>query len=211
MKSIIFIFALLLIFSCSQKNQNSISNKDSTVEAIDSVAVNIDSSKIENLKQESILDEEPKDGKYSQIIKDKDASAEIFYTIKEGRVDYYKLKVYQGKRIQNLDAVSDWEFQNVEELDFKFEDVNFDGINDLTISKEVGMNWFKLNVWINKKGKFVQDKKFDEIYNPIFNLQKKEIKSDYRISGVGEFWSTYEWQNNKLIRTSYSENITEGD
>ncbi|MPS64965.1 MAG: hypothetical protein DI622_19620 [Chryseobacterium sp.] len=211
MKSIIFIFALLLIFSCSQKNQNSISNKDSTVEAIDSVAVNIDSSKIENLKQESVLDEEPKDGKYSQIIKDKDVSAEIFYTIKEGRVDYYKLKVYQGKRIQNLDAVSDWEFQNVEELDFKFEDVNFDGINDLTISKEVGMNWFKLNVWINKKGKFVQDKKFDEIYNPIFNLQKKEIKSDYRISGVGEFWSTYEWQNNKLIRTSYSENITEGD
>lgn len=195
MKSIIFIFALLLIFSCSQKNQNSISNKDSTVEAIDSVAVNIDSSKIENLKQESVLDEEPKDGKYSRIIKDKDVSAEIFYTIKEGRVDYYKLKVYQGKRIQNLDAVSDWEFQNVEELDFKFEDVNFDGINDLTISKEVGMNWFKLNVWINKKGKFVQDKKFDEIYNPIFNLQKKEIKSDYRISGVGEFWSTYEWQN----------------
>jgi len=121
MKSIIFIFALLLIFSCSQKNKNSISKKDSTVVAIDSVAVNIDSSKIENLKQESIPDEEPKDGKYSQIIKDKDISAEIFYTIKEGRVDYYKLKVYQHKKIQNLDAVSDWEFKNVEELDFKFD------------------------------------------------------------------------------------------
>ncbi|MFC7346297.1 XAC2610-related protein [Chryseobacterium zhengzhouense] len=209
MKSIIFIFALLLIFSCSQKNKNSISKKDSTVVAIDSVAVNIDSSKIENLKQESIPDEEPKDGKYSQIIKDKDISAEIFYTIKEGRVDYYKLKVYQHKKIQNLDAVSDWEFKNVEELDFKFEDVNFDGINDLTISKEVGMNWFKLNVWINKKGKFIQEKKFDDIYSPIFDPKSKEIKSYYRVSSVGEFWSTYQWKNNKLIRTSYTEDIIE--
>ncbi|MGI9652962.1 XAC2610-related protein [Chryseobacterium sp. RLHN22] len=209
MKSIIFIFALLLIFSCSQKNKNSISKKDSTVVAIDSVAVNIDSSKIENLKQESIPNEEPKDGKYSQIIKDKDISAEIFYTIKEGRVDYYKLKVYQHKKIQNLDAVSDWEFKNVEELDFKFEDVNFDGINDLTISKEVGMNWFKLNVWINKKGKFIQEKKFDDIYSPIFDPKIKEIKSYYRVSSVGEFWSTYQWKNNKLIRTSYTEDIIE--
>lgn len=209
MKSIIFIFALLLFFSCSQKNQNSISNKDSTVVAIDSVAVNIDSSEIENFKQESVPDEEPKDGKYSQIIKDKDISAEIFYTIKEGRVDYYKLKVYQHKKIQNLDAVSDWEFKNVEELDFKFEDVNFDGINDLTISKEVGMNWFILNVWINKKGKFIQEKKFDDIYSPIFDPKSKEIKSYYRVSSVGEFWSTYQWKNNKLIRTSYTEDIIE--
>lgn len=209
MKIIIFIFALLLIFSCSQKNQNSISNKDSTVVATDSVTVNIDSSRIENFKQEIVPDEEPKDGKYSQIIKDKDISAEIFYTIKEGRVDYYKLKVYQNKKIQNLDAVSDWEFKNVEELDFKFEDVNFDGINDLTISKEVGMNWFKLNVWINKKGKFIQEKKFDDIYSPIFDPKIKEIKSYYRVSSVGEFWSTYQWKNNKLIRTSYTEDIIE--
>ena len=104
--------------------------------------------------------------------------------------------------MQNLDAVSDWEFKNVEELDFKFEDVNFDGINDLTISKEVRMNWFKLNVWINKKGKFIQEKKFDDIYSPIFDPKIKEIKSYYRVSSVGEFWSTYQWKNNKLIRTS---------
>ncbi|WP_441557282.1 XAC2610-related protein [Chryseobacterium sp. 2TAF14] len=200
---------LFFIFSCSQKNQNSISNKDSTVVAIDSVAVNIDSSKIENVKQESVLDEEPKDGKYSQIIKDKGISAEVFYTIKEGRIDYYKLKVYQGKKIQNLNAVSDWEFRNVEELDFKFQDVNFDGISDLTISKEVGMNWFTLNVWINKNGKFIQEKKFDDIYSPTFDPNSKEIKSYHRVSSIGEFWSTYEWKNKKLIRTSYTENVVE--
>lgn len=211
MRNIFSLITLLLIFSCSQKNKNSISKKDSTVVAIDSVAVNIDSSKIENLEPENVLEEEPKDGKYSKIIKDKDVSAEIFYTIKEGRVDYYKLKVYQNKKIQNLDAVSEWQFRDVEELDFKFEDVNFDGINDLAISKEVGMNWFKLNVWINKKGKFIQEKKFEDIYSPIFDPKSKEIKSYYRVSSVGEFWSTYEWQNDKLIRTSYSENITEGD
>ncbi|WP_435524270.1 XAC2610-related protein [Chryseobacterium indoltheticum] len=142
--------------------------------AIDSVAVNIDSSKIENLKQESDLDDEPKDGKYSQIIKDKDVSAEVFYTIQDGRVDYYKLKVYQGKEVQNLKAFSDWGFRNVEELDFKFEDVNFDGTKDLTISKEVGINWFISNVWINKKGKFIQEKKFEKIYNPIFDVKKKK-------------------------------------
>ena len=209
MRNIVSLITLLLIFSCSQKNKNSISKKDSTVVAIDSVAVNIDSSKIENLEPENVLEEEPKDGKYSKIIKDKDVSAEIFYTIKEGRVDYYKLKVYQNKKIQNLDAVSDWEFRNVEELDFKFEDVDFDGINDLTISKEVGMNWFQLNVWINKKGKFIQEKSFDDIYSPIFDLKNKEIKSYYRVPSVGEFWSTYEWKNNKLIRTSYTEDITE--
>lgn len=209
MGNIVSLIILLLIFSCSQKNKNSLSKKDSTVVAIDSVAVNIDSSKIENLEPENVLEEEPKDGKYSKIIKDKDVSAEIFYTIKEGRVDYYKLKVYQNKKIQNLDAVSDWEFRNVEELDFKFEDVDFDGINDLTISKEVGMNWFQLNVWINKKGKFIQEKSFDDIYSPIFDPKSKEIKSYYRVSSVGEFWSTYEWKNNKLIRTSYTEDITE--
>lgn len=181
-----------MIFSCSQKNQDFTSKKDSVSVAIDTVAVNIDSSKIENSEQENVFEVEPKDGKYSHIIKDKDISAEIFYTIKEGRVDYYKLKVYQGKKIQNLQAVSEWQFRHMEELDFKFEDVNFDGINDLTIAKEVGMNWFKLNVWINKGEKFIQEKKFNEIYSPIFNLQKKEVKSYYRVSGVGEFWSIYE-------------------
>jgi len=200
-----------LIFSCSQKKQDFTSKKDSVSVAIDTVAVNIDSSKIENSEQEDVFEVEPKDGKYSHIIKDKDISAEIFYTIKEGRVDYYKLKVYQGKKIQNLHAVSEWEFRDIEELDFKFEDVNFDGINDLTIAKEVGMNWFKLNVWINNKGKFSQEKKFDEIYSPVFNPKTKEIKSYYRVSSVGEFWSTYEWRDNKLIRTSYHDNITEGD
>lgn len=159
MRIIILVTALFLIFSCSQKDQNSISKKDLAVVAIDSVAVNIDSSKIENLEQENVPDEEPKDGKYSQIIKDNGISAEIFYTVKQGRVDYYKLKVYQGKKIQNLKAVSNWEFRNVEEMDFKFQDINFDGINDLTISKEVGMNWFKLDGWINKKGKFIPEKK----------------------------------------------------
>jgi hypothetical protein len=206
---IVLLIALFLTFSCLEKKQNSISKKDSATVGIDSVALNIDSSKVENLKQENIIDEEPKDGKYSQIIKDTDVFAEIFYTIKEQRVDYYKLNVYQGKRVQNLKAASDWGFQNLEELDFKFQDVNFDGIDDLTISKEIGMNWFKLNVWINNKGKFIPEKKFEEIYNPIFNLKKKEIKSDYRVSGVGEFWSTYEWKNKKLVRTSYIEDVVE--
>ncbi|MFL9833615.1 XAC2610-related protein [Chryseobacterium terrae] len=212
MRNIVSFITLVLVFSCSQKDQNSISKIDSTVVAIDSVAVNIDSSKIENLKQENVLDEEElKDGKYSQIIKDKDFSAEVFYTIKDGSVDYYNLKVYKGKKVQNLKAFSNWGFRNVEELDFKFEDVNFDGINDLTISKEVGMNWFILNVWINKKGKFISEKKFDKIYNPIFYPKKKEVKSDYRISGIGEFWSTYEWKNGELIRTSYIEDVDENN
>ncbi|MBO6184424.1 MAG: hypothetical protein J6O88_06990 [Chryseobacterium sp.] len=209
MKNIVAFIALLLVFSCDKKKLDNISKSDSIKIAIDSAAVNIDISKIQNLEQESVLDEEPKDGKYSQIIKDKDFSAEVFYTIKDGRVDYYKLKVYQGKEVQNLKAFSDWGFRNVEELDFKFEDVNFDRTNDLTISKEVGMNWFISNVWINKKGKFIQEKKFEKIYNPIFNVKKKEIKSDYRISGVGEFWSTYEWKNGKLIRTSYTEDVVD--
>lgn len=209
MKFSIVIMLLLLIFSCSRKDQNSTSKKDSTIVAIDSVAVNIDSSKIENLKQEEVEYEELKDGKYSQIIKDKDVSAEIFYIVKQGRIDYYKLKVYQGKRIQNLKAVSNWEFRNVEEMDFRFQDVNFDGINDLTISKEVGMNWFILDGWINKKGKFIPEKMLNEIYNPIFDAKSKKIGSYHRVSGVGEFWSTYEWKNSKLIRTSYSEDIVD--
>lgn len=207
MKSIIVLITLFLVFSCEKKRQDDFSKSDSINVAIDSAAVNIDSSNIENLKQKEVKYEEPADGRYSQLIKDKDISAEIFYTIKEGKVDYYNLKVYSNKNVQNIKAVSDWEFSNVNQLEFSFQDANFDGTNDLTISKEVGMNWYTLNVWINKNGRFVKEKEFDKIYNPVFDKKKKEINSDYRVSGTGEFWSTYEWKKNKLVRTGYSEEI----
>ncbi len=91
MKNILFLIGLILIFSCKKKPQNSISKKDSAITAIDSPAVNIDSSTIGNLKQNEVQYEEPKDGFYSKDYIDGDVKAKVYYQRKDGNVSYSSL------------------------------------------------------------------------------------------------------------------------
>lgn len=207
MKNILFLIGLLLIFSCKKKPQNSISKKDSAITAIDSAAVNIDSSTIENSKQNEVQYEEPKDGDYSKIIKGKNISVELFYTIKDGMTDYSRLKIFNGNKTQNLKIVSDWGFRNIDQIDVLFEDVNFDGADDITITKEIGMNWSTDVLLINNNGTFVRNKKYEEIMNPSIYVQEKLIISEYRVSGVGDISKTYQWKGNELLIIDSSENV----
>ncbi|MDR2235429.1 MAG: hypothetical protein LBE92_04855 [Chryseobacterium sp.] len=151
--------------------------------------------------------EDSADGKYSRIIKDGNTTAEIFYTVKDSHVDYYKLTVRNGSNVQKLHAVSNWGFSGIDQTEFSFQDVNFDGKKDLLIAHEIGMNWGTSRVWINKNGQFIREKKFKEIKNPVFDSIKKEIRSEYRVSGVGEFSNTYRWKKGHLILTDSSEYI----
>ncbi|MFZ4931089.1 XAC2610-related protein [Chryseobacterium sp. Mn2064] len=145
------------------------------------------------------------DGKYSKTIRDGNTVAEVFYTVEKGLVDYYQLTVKSGNNTQKLHAVSNWGFSNIDQTEFSFEDVNFDGKKDIMIAKETGMNWGTSYVWINKNGKFVKEEKFEKIMNPHFDSVKKEIRSEYRISGEGDFSRTYRWKKGNLILTDSSE------
>ena len=194
----IYILIILLV-SCSKTNPET-----SKVKVMHSN--NTSGVKRDTVQQVSeVQNEELADGKYSKIIRDGNTVAEIFYTVEKGLVDYYKLIVKNGKNTQTLHAVSNWGFSNINQTEFSFEDVNFDGKKDLMIAKETGMNWGTSYVWINKNGKFIKEEKFEKIMNPHFDSVKKEIRSDYRISGEGDFSRTYRWKKGNLILTDSSE------
>lgn len=72
MKTIIFLIALLLIFSCEKERKDNFSKKEAVNRAIDSAAVHIDSSNTDTLKENEVEYEEPKDGFYSKNYVDGD-------------------------------------------------------------------------------------------------------------------------------------------
>ena len=209
MKNILFLIGLILIFSCKKKPQNSISKKDSAITAIDSPAVNIDSSTIGNLKQNEMQYKEPKDGFYSKDYIDGDVKAKVYYQRKDGNVSYYKIAIYKNdKKIQTINEKSESTFYDEDYINLTFEDANFDGKKDFLITKFIGMNFDKQYLYLYNNGIFVKKKHFDEITSPFVDSKNKEIVSQYRVGPHENHTEIYKWKNGKLIQT-YS-NI-EGD
>lgn len=122
-------------------------------------------------------------------------------------VDYNHLKIFNGNKTQDLKIVSDWGFRNIDDVYVSFGDVNFDGEDDITITKEIGMNWNTDILLINENGTFVRNIKYEEIMNPNIIKDKKLITSEYKISSVGEFFKAYQWKENKLIIIDSSEHV----
>lgn len=95
MKNAILLFFLLWIFSCEKERKNNISKNDTTITAIDSAAVNIDSSNIGNSKQNEMQYKEPKDLDW-KILNDKNK-------IPEQISDYFKAAENKTLYIANPD------------------------------------------------------------------------------------------------------------
>lgn len=85
---------------------------------------------------------------------------------------------------------------------FKYEDVNFDGHNDIAL-----VNWISTNhqttawYWIfnPKNQKFIQNTSFKDLMNVQVDANKKCIYTNWRI-GMNEFGhAIYQWKNNELI------------
>ncbi|WP_294296298.1 hypothetical protein [uncultured Chryseobacterium sp.] len=203
----IFIFILILFIGCNKKTEvYKVPEKIAAARPASSPHA-----PAERPEADKGLDhDEPdrvKDGNYFKTVRKDNLSVEIFYTVKDGIFDYRHLKVYTGEKIQHLDAFSEWGFLNADEFQLHFEDVNFDGADDITLTKEAGMNWHADRLWINKNGTFIRQKKYEKIKNPIPDKNKRRIFSEYRISGIGEFSETYQWKNGTLVLVNSSEYI----
>lgn len=201
MKFSIAIMLLLLIFSCSQKDQNATSKKDSTIVAIDSVAVNIDSSKIENFKHEEVEYEEPKDGFYSKDYLEKHFKAKVYYQRKNGEVSYYKIVIFKNKKqIQTFKIAPEAPFYNEDYINLTFEDANFDGKIDFLITKFVGMNFDEKYLYLYNDRIFIKKKNFDKIISPTVDTKNKQIVSEYHVGPTEYHREIYKWKKGKLIQ-----------
>lgn len=156
------VFVLILLIGCQRKGDSNRGILRATVK--DSIGARFGSSQVpeaESTAYDTYTDL-LKEGNYSKVTRKNNLSAELFYTVKEGTVEYRHLKIYTGKKVQDLEAVSDWGFLNADEFEIHFEDVNFDGADDITLTKEIGMNWYADRLWINNNGTFISHKEYEK-------------------------------------------------
>lgn len=202
MKSIIVWITLFLVFSCEKKRQDDFSKSDSINATIDSPVVNIDSSTIENLKQEEVKYEDPKDGFYSTVFVNEDLKAKVYYERKDGTVSYYKIIIFKNnKKIQVINEKPESSFYNEDYINLTFEDANFDGKKDFLITKFIGMNFNEKYLYLYNDGIFVKKKNFDKITSPFIDSINKEIVSEYRVGPLEKHTEIYKWKKGKLIQT----------
>ena len=114
-----------------------------------------------------------------------------------------------GHNIQSisLNDKNEWgrlETNKQEEFPIYFEDYNFDGFKDLSVTRQISQmaNIFS-SYWLfdSKQGEFIYNDQLSSLNSPSFDSLKKEITCSYK-SGVNEpvIEEIYKWANNKLVR-----------
>jgi hypothetical protein len=114
-----------------------------------------------------------------------------------------------GHNIQSisLNDKNEWgrlKISKQEEFPIYFEDYNFDGFKDLSVTRQISQmaNIFS-SYWLfdSKQGEFIYNDQLSSLNSPSFDSLKKEITCSYK-SGVNEpvIEEIYKWANNKLVR-----------
>lgn len=162
--------------------------------------------KSETTEPESDIENKLNDSVY--VIKNEtpESFVDLFYSKNQNKEVTFDSIIITNKSNKNSQKIklkkdyflSDWETEY--SLSVK-EDINFDGFNDISLINYKGNYNSSYSYWVYKKNskKYKHITSLDSIYNPVFDTDKKEIYSEWRVAFEEFHFEKYFWKNDQII------------